>query len=1674
MCANNASMVCREMGTLILSHGNNMLVIDDCLFIPGCMTLISVHQLTKLGLYILLFNTGLCAYKSPYDVRMDTPFIKTEKRIADKMWTLPLKAASSYGCDTPDKSAKSEQSFIALQDSAFVEWSAAVLHEAHAHAPLRILQMLYPHLQNVEKLPPCDACFAQSLRQSYSKKYKSTDLIKKSKLTKIKFSVDAVQDDLVDGAVDLADPFTDTPSKSSFSEPSSANPSNHVETTRPREVKIDDPQLVLMTGEADPNIEVTTIDMGLVAEEETPNHRFGRYLNSDTKYVKTESVRGYRYLFVVVDKDTRVTFGFLGVSKSDFEPIAKRWIRKFHNAYQRYPEYWKFDQGGEFLNNDLLVELQKRGITFVFSTTAAHNQNAYSERKIGVVWNAVMKMLAGSAVPMQFWCYCAVYAIFVMNHLPHRGISNGIPLTRANMRTHYNQIYPFGCEVWFIDENAVSNESREKRGVFLGISTTKMGYDALDIETRQVIQTRNVHFMTTRKPFLIAQKPCKIHLDFGTWPSVNPSDRVSLPGIPSTVIEEHPESDERGDFRVVTTPPIVRQNQSVQPPLSPGASIVPLIAAPQPPIVEPDVSIVEPRNIPPTPPSMSPIPEFTPDRTNDTRWSPDLFGISPEPRGERSPVFPSPTDELDEKHTDDRITSNKTVNNDDQTVNNGDREVNNVDQIVNNGNNDETEKVDNAEKRNISNPMSKIVNIPDSVTPSEPNVEPTDFINTPLDDSVAGSEPPLKGIFKPLNLRPKGESNPKRKKGRPKKVRTEQPKKYLLDLNTTNPPIRFTADKDLPHDQQYEIEEIIDRKIVEGARGKDKYQYKVKWKDLEDVQYPEPSWIPGSNVDNATRQWYNKKYHPKPTKLPKGGATAKSDVAPRSRSVTGSMKLRNRSVVSLNERKLTNNVTYAANVANNGIPSENVNSYDYFGRILPGSDPIDRERAENLFVSWQLDSTVDKSRVDDMMPIDQIEKSLHQSFETIAAINSIANRHSSLRTNKTSKKGKKKVRINDNVTITDVTDEELAKTDLALQLKKMNATEYVYADHEVYEEVLHVQDYRGTETSNSDDSKPKGKKQRPKHVKRTPIPPPSKNRIIVPVSDDDISLEQLTMMSERSFSDFIAGLLLQIDPEECLQVQVPTTNAVSKEELTREAANTQKEAYSGPDKDKYVEAEHLELKGLDAHGTFEETYCPPGRTPITCRWVYDLKRDKEGKVVLYKARLVVHGFKQIAGIDFQKTFSSTAQLRTFRFVVSIAVARGYSMTQYDISQAFLHGPLEEELYMNFPPGYPSADQGKVLRLLKGLYGLKQASRIWQKALYKALKELGLVQCKTDSGVLRWPGTDAFALVVCWVDDLIIVSSDPKITKKIEAKLNKEFMTKMMGELELYVGIVVEMEKNGDVVLHQGPYNRKVCAKFEVLRKFHANAPAQSDRLSKVDCPTNSKDAVDYPYMSVTGSLLYSAICTRPDIFYAVMQLARFNSNPGKAHVRASEQCLRYLEETPDLGIKYTAPKDKNAKIVINAFVDSDWGGCPDTRRSTMGYIIQVCGGPVAWKSKLMQTMALSSCEAEFMALTEVCRELMWMCRFLDEIGIEYDIPNIYCDSSSAINWAEDPVQHQRNKHVEIKYYYCRDVIADGKAGIFKIHTTNNVSDMMTKPVGRQTIQVLRSRAHGYEPVVFDD
>ena len=291
--------------------------------------------------------------------------------------------------------------------------------------------------------------------------------------------------------------------------------------------------------------------------------------------------------------------------------------------------------------------------------------------------------------------------------------------------------------------------------------------------------------------------------------------------------------------------------------------------------------------------------------------------------------------------------------------------------------------------------------------------------------------------------------------------------------------------------------------------------------------------------------------------------------------------------------------------------------------------------------------------------------------------------------------------------------------------------------------------------------------------------------------------------------------------------------------------------------------------------------------------------------------------------------------------------------------------------------------------------------------------------------------------------------------------------------------MVEKDPNGKWInLHQGPYHEKSVKKFLPDDYTVLNVPANPNkRLTKLDSPVTQaeKDKVIYPYMNATGTQLYSAICTRPDIFYQTINLAKFNNNPGQEHVKASEDLFRYLKGTTKLGIKFSKPKSFDGKIEIRAFVDSDWAGCVDTRRSTIGFIIQIAGGPVSWKSKTIKTIAQSSCEAEFMGLTEVCRELMWLCNFLEEIGIAFHTPKIYCDSQAAIYWSEDPIEHSRNKHMEVKYYYVRDCVAQDKVRIFKILTTYQCADLLTKPLGKQIFDRLVPSAMGHmEPILIEN
>jgi hypothetical protein len=263
--------------------------------------------------------------------------------------------------------------------------------------------------------------------------------------------------------------------------------------------------------------------------------------------------------------------------------------------------------------------------------------------------------------------------------------------------------------------------------------------------------------------------------------------------------------------------------------------------------------------------------------------------------------------------------------------------------------------------------------------------------------------------------------------------------------------------------------------------------------------------------------------------------------------------------------------------------------------------------------------------------------------------------------------------------------------------------------------------------------------------------------------------------------------------------------------------------------------------------------------------------------------------------------------------------------------------------------------------------------------------------------------------------------------------------------------------------------KDAVARFKSKTQF--KTPNTTNKLSKLDVPINpDADILEYPFPSVVGSLMYLVVATRPDLIQPVVQLARFMAGWGPTHIDAANKALKFMNNSKTNGIVYSRPPDFDGKLKILCFSDSDWAGCPDTRRSTVGYTIMICGGPVSWKSQLHKTLAHSSCEAEYVALSEIGREIVWLCNFFDEIGVAYHRPKIYCDSSSAIKWSDDPIQHQRTKHVEIDYYYIREIVAKQIVDIYKIDTEDNVADIFTKNVDTKTYNRLRPFLMGWRKI----
>ncbi|KAE8655249.1 hypothetical protein F3Y22_tig00117034pilonHSYRG01568 [Hibiscus syriacus] len=467
------------------------------------------------------------------------------------------------------------------------------------------------------------------------------------------------------------------------------------------------------------------------------------------------------------------------------------------------------------------------------------------------------------------------------------------------------------------------------------------------------------------------------------------------------------------------------------------------------------------------------------------------------------------------------------------------------------------------------------------------------------------------------------------------------------------------------------------------------------------------------------------------------------------------------------------------------------------------------------------------------------------------------------------------------------------------------------------------------------------------------------------------------------------------------------------------------DAVTSQENDKWMAAMVEEMESLNHNRTWELVRLPEGKKPIGCKWVYKKKpavTEKEGEK--FKARLVAKGFSQQKGVDYDEIFSPVVRHTSIRAVLALVASWDLHLEQMDVKTTFLHGDLEEQIYMRQPEGFTQpGNEHLVCRLKKSLYGLKQSPRQWYKRFYSYMIKISYNRCEYDCCVyVKSLDDGSFIFLLLYVDDMLIAAKNMDDVIGLKTLLSQEFD---MKDLE----------------------------RFAMSSAKPVSTPlANHFKLSSEQCPKTDKEAEDMkkdPYSNVVGCLMYAMVCTRPDLAHVVSQVCKYISKPGKQHWEAVKWIFRYLKGTVGHGIVFGSQRD-NPLVV--GYVDSDYAGDLDNRRSTTGYVFTLGGGPICWKSTVQSVVALSTTEAEYMAAAEAVKEALWLTGLVKELGVHQGGVQLLCDNQSAIHLAKNQVYRARTKHIDVRFHKIRELVVSEEILFQKVHTDENAADMFTKPV----------------------
>jgi transposase InsO family protein len=484
---------------------------------------------------------------------------------------------------------------------------------------------------------------------------------------------------------------------------------------------------------------------------------------------------------------------------------------------------------------------------------------------------------------------------------------------------------------------------------------------------------------------------------------------------------------------------------------------------------------------------------------------------------------------------------------------------------------------------------------------------------------------------------------------------------------------------------------------------------------------------------------------------------------------------------------------------------------------------------------------------------------------------------------------------------------------------------------------------------------------------------------------------------------------------------------------------TYEEAMNGPEKEMWRQAMKEELKAFEDNQSWELVDVKKADRVVQCKWVFKKKFESDNKV-RFRARLVAKGFTQKEGVDYKETYSPVLRYSTLRLLFALSVKLKFTITHLDVTTAFLNGYLDENVYMQVPPNL-ECKSNCVLKLKRAMYGLKQSARAWNKRVDDCLLELGYVKSKLEPCLYSKKLRKERIIIAVFVDDFFIFSNSETMTDELKKSLMSKFKIKDLGQLKQCLGIRVKMYENGSISLDQKQFVEYILKKFNMSDCKGADTPIDTNlRLEK------SEDVCkQYPYQQLIGSLMYLSALTRPDISYSVSYLSQFNNCFTSVHWKQAKRILKYLQKTKSYGLMFT-----NDNCNLEGFVDADWASNAIDRKSYTGFCFKFSGAVISHECKKQQTVALSSTEAEYMAIAEACKEAIYLKNLLSEIAsCDYSIV-LFNDNQGAQRLTENPLFHKRTKHIDVRHHFVRESVANNLVKIVYLPTSEMPADLLTK------------------------